>query len=118
MEYISLGLGLLIIVAGLWGIITQNNIFRIIIAFSIFNTGTHILIVSLGYIRGRTAPIIDNALQASQAAERAVDPIPQALVLTAIVIGVGITALMLAYVLKLYEHKGSLDIKNFKDLKW
>ena len=47
-----------------------------------------------------------------------VDPLPQALVLTAIVIGVGITALMLAYALKLYEKKRTLDISKFTELKW
>jgi len=39
-------------------------------------------------------------------------------VLTAIVIGLGVTSLMLAYAVKLYQHKKSLDINNFKDLKW
>jgi multicomponent Na+:H+ antiporter subunit C len=47
-----------------------------------------------------------------------VDPVPQALVLTSIVIGLGVSALMLTYVLKLYEDKKSLDINSFKDLKW
>jgi multisubunit Na+/H+ antiporter MnhC subunit len=44
--------------------------------------------------------------------------VPQALVLTAIVIGVGVTALMLAYAYRLYEKKRSLDIAKFMDLKW
>jgi multicomponent Na+:H+ antiporter subunit C len=44
--------------------------------------------------------------------------VPQALVLTAIVIGVGVTALMLAYALKLYERKRTLDIARFTELKW
>jgi multisubunit Na+/H+ antiporter MnhC subunit len=49
---------------------------------------------------------------------RIIDPVPQALVLTAIVIGVGVTALMLAYAYKLYEKKGSLDIARHTELKW
>ena len=43
---------------------------------------------------------------------------PQALVLTAIVIGVGVTALMLAYAYKMYEKKQTLDIASFTELKW
>ena len=38
--------------------------------------------------------------------------------LTAIVIGVGVTALMLAYAYKLYEKKHTLDIAKFTELKW
>jgi len=74
--------------------------------------------VSIGYIKNRTAPILDEAVDISNAAKSVVDPIPQALVLTAIVIGLGITALMLSYVLKMYQKRKSLEINNYKDLKW
>jgi multicomponent Na+:H+ antiporter subunit C len=69
-------------------------------------------------MEGRTAPIVDSAVKASEAVARIIDPVPQSLVLTAIVIGVGVTALMLAYAYKLYEKKRSLDIANFTELKW
>jgi multicomponent Na+:H+ antiporter subunit C len=39
-------------------------------------------------------------------------------VLTAIVIGVGVTALMLAYAYRLYETKRTLDISQYTELKW
>ena len=74
--------------------------------------------VSIGYVKSRTAPILDNAIDISNAANIVVDPVPQALVLTAIVIGLGITALMLTYVLKMYQKKKSLEINNYNDLKW
>ena len=103
---------------GMWGFVTRKNLIRIIIAFSLFDTGLHVVLVGIGYIKGRTAPIIDNTLSAADAATRAVDPIPQALVLTAIVIGLAVTLLMLTYAIKLYEKKKSLDINSFEDLKW
>lgn len=118
MEYIGLIIGFLLVLFGLWGILTQRNIIKIIIGFSIFDTGLHVVLVSIGYIKGRTAPILDNTVSPSEAINKIVDPVPQALVLTAIVIGLGVTALMLAYAVKLYQHKKSLDIQNFKDLKW
>ena len=46
------------------------------------------------------------------------DPVPQALVLTAIVIGLGVTAVMLSYVIRLYALRKSLDIRDFGRLKW
>ena len=102
----------------IWGILTQKKIIKIIIGFSIFDTGLHIILVSIAYVRGGTAPIIDKAVNASEAINKVVDPVPQALVLTAIVIGLGVTALMLVYALKLYQSKKTLEIKSFNDLKW
>lgn len=108
-------LGLILVVLGLWGMLTQKNIIKIIIGFSIMDTGIHLLIVSIGYIKDRTAPILDKAVTN---ATQVVDPVPSALVLTAIVIGLAITALMLTYAVKLFEIKGSLEINDFKELKW
>ncbi|MBN2280331.1 MAG: NADH-quinone oxidoreductase subunit K [Candidatus Marinimicrobia bacterium] len=108
-------LGIILVVLGLWGMLTQKNIIKIIIGFSIMDTGTHLLIVSIGYIKDRTAPIMDKAVgNASQV----IDPVPSALVLTAIVIGLAVTALMLTYAIKLFEIRKSLDINDFKELKW
>ncbi len=118
MEYIALITGFLIILAGLWAIMTRKNIIRIIIGFVIFDTGLHIVMVSIAYVKGGTAPILDSAVGIADAAKKIVDPVPQALVLTAIVIGLGVTALMLAYAMKLHQEKKSLDIESFKDLKW
>jgi multicomponent Na+:H+ antiporter subunit C len=115
---ISLAIGILLILAGIWAALTQKNIIKIIIGFSLFDTGIHIVMVALGYIRNHTAPIIDSEALATNTADKIVDPVPQALVLTAIVIGLGVTALMLVYALKMFKEKKSLDINSFKDLKW
>jgi multisubunit Na+/H+ antiporter MnhC subunit len=110
--------GFILILIGLYGALTQRNLLRMIVAFTIADTGVNIVIVSIGYMRGRTAPILDSAVPAAEAAARIIDPVPQALVLTAIVIGVGVTALMLAYAYKLYEKKRTLDIAKLTELKW
>lgn len=117
-EYISMSLGLLLILTGIWGILSRKNILRIIIGFSLFDTGLHIVIVAIGYLRNRTAPILDTPSLQQETALKIVDPLPQALVLTAIVIGLGVTALLLVYALKLSEAKKTLDIHHFNDLKW
>jgi multicomponent Na+:H+ antiporter subunit C len=118
LENISLVIGVLVILIGLWGLLTQKNLIKIVIGFALFDTGIHIVMVSIGYIKNGTAPILDSAVDVNNAANVVVDPIPQALVLTAIVIGLGITALMLSYVLKMYQKKKSLEINNYNDLKW
>ncbi|OYT13148.1 MAG: cation:proton antiporter [Bacteroidetes bacterium 4572_114] len=118
MEYVALIIGFLVILAGLWAIMTRKNIIRIIIGFSIFDTGLHIVIVALAYVKGGTAPILDSAVGIDDALNKIVDPVPQALVLTAIVIGLGVTALMLAFAMKMHKEKKTLDIRNFRDMKW
>lgn len=118
MVYIAMLTGFILILMGLYGALTNHNILRMIVSFSIANTGVNIVLVAVGYIHGRTAPILDSAVPAAEAVARIIDPVPQALVLTAIVIGLGITTLMLAYAYKLYETKGTLDIAKFSELKW
>ncbi len=118
MAYLVMATGFILILIGFYGALTNRNLLRMIVAFTIANTGVHLVIVAIGYMHGRTAPIIDSAVAASDAVLRIIDPVPQALVLTAIVIGVGVTALMLAYAYKLYESKRTLDIGKFTELKW
>ena len=114
---IVLTTGLLLILIGLWGLLTHRNILRIIISFSLMGTGTHI-VVAIGYVKNGTAPIIDRALDLSEANSRAVDPIPSALVVTAIVIGMAVTAILLAYTIRLYDSKKTLSIDAFTESKW
>lgn len=116
MIYIT-ALGFMLLGIGFWAILTRKNIFKMIIGFSIMDTGIHIIIVSMGYIKGKTAPILDKDRLLDPLKDM-VDPIPSALVLTAIVIGLAVTALMLAYAVRLYKSKGSTDINDYKELKW
>jgi len=117
-EKVSLALGFIILLIGVWGALTQKNIIKMIIAFTLFDTGLNIVIVALGYIKNKTAPILDSLDLQTNTVSKIVDPVPQALVLTSIVIGVGVTALMLVYALRLYKEKKTLNINDYKDLKW
>jgi multicomponent Na+:H+ antiporter subunit C len=118
MAHIALATGFILILIGFYGALTNRNILRMIVAFSVADSGVNLVIVAIGYMRGRTAPIVDRAVSAADALTRMIDPVPQALVLTAIVIGLGVTALMLAYAYKLYEKKRTLDIAKFTELRW
>jgi len=107
--------GSTLILSGLWSLLSNKDMIRMIIGFTIFDTGTHLVLIGVGYLKSGTAPIV-KSLQSR--AEVYVDPVPQALVLTSIVIGLGITAFMLIYAVNMYKKKGSLNIDKFKDLKW
>ncbi len=120
--YVATALGLIFI--GLATVTIKRNLIKMVIGFSVADTGVNLLIVALGWFPNRTAPIIDDPSLLSDRATLAVrsaaivDPVPQALVLTAIVIGVGVTALMLAYVIRLYATEGSLYVSRFGRMKW
>ena len=103
---------------GLWGMLTHRNIMRIIISFVLMGTGFNIVMVASGYVTGATAPIIDTALGPGEAGARAIDPVPSALVVTAIVIGFSVTAVMLAFAIRLYAAKKTLSIDAFTESKW
>jgi len=115
---ITLSTGMALLLIGMWGMLTQKNIIRMIIGFSLMDTGVHMVMVSIGYLSGRTAPIINEAVNRASAVREVVDPVPSALVLTAIVIGLGITAVMLAFAVQIHEKKKSLSIEDCTESKW
>jgi len=112
MYYIASG-GLILI--GLYIVLVKTNLIKIVIGLNFIDTGINILLICIGYVRGRTAPIFSNP---EIKPTNVVDPVPQALVLTAIVIGVAVLALALSIVIKVYEHNKTLDVTKIKGLKW
>lgn len=103
--------GILIIV-GLYGIIFRRNLIKIIIGISIVESAVNLFLVSTGYREKGIAPIFTNSISTLM-----VFPTPQALTLTSIVIGVAVTSLMLAIVVKIYQNSKSLDSKNISKLQ-
>jgi len=116
--------GGLLILIGFAAIMLKRNLIKIMLGFVLVEAGVHIMIICFGYIPGRTAPIVDSpnlltdAAAMTAAPTQFVDPVVQAIVLTAIVIAVGVTALMLAYVVRLYGTHKSLDVGRYVSLKW
>ena len=110
--------GLLLMLIGLWAMLVQKNIIRIIVGFSLLDTGIHMVMIAIGYITNGTAPIIDEMVLQAGANVAIVDPVPSALVLTAIVIGLGVTAVMLAYAIQIHKTKKSLSIDDCAEMKW
>ncbi len=98
---------IILMMLGLYGLLSQRNIIKIIISLNILEIGLNIFIISVGYVKGGLAPIF--TAQTTDSANF-VDPLPQALVLTAIVIGVGTTALGLALARKIYAKYGTLEL--------
>ncbi len=104
-----------LVLIGLYIVLVKTNLVKVIIGINLIDTGVNLFLVSVGYIRMGTAPIFS---EDGAAGKQMVDPVPQALVLTAIVIGVSVVALGLSVAIRLYEHYGTLDLRKIRELKW
>ncbi|KYH35640.1 Na(+)/H(+) antiporter subunit C1 [Clostridium tepidiprofundi DSM 19306] len=103
----------LLIVFGLYIILVKKNLIKIVVGMSLFDTGINLLLVSVGFRSGGTAPLFMNDLKPGSFF---VDPVPQALTLTSIVIGACVTALALSLVIKVKEHYGTIDADKVRRL--
>jgi len=111
-------IGFALMIIGFWGMLTQKNMIKIVLGLAVAETGIQLVMIAAGYIEGRTAPILDSAELVKNAGSLIVDPVPQSLVLTAIVIGVAVNALILSFIIKLYQKRRSLTITDYKESKW
>ena len=100
-------LAITLVLVGIYGLLSQKNAIKMIVSLNIFEIGLNLFIISIGFVKGGVAPIISSSNSASL---MYVDPLPQALVLTAIVIGVGVTAFALALVKKMHEQYGTYNL--------
>jgi len=98
---------------GLYCVLRKRNIIKIIIGLGIIEYAVNLFFVLIGYRNQGRAPI----LAKDQTIANMVDPLPQALVLTAIVIGLAVTALLVAIAIRIYEKYGTFDITKIKMLK-
>ncbi len=100
---------------GLFIMAVKRNYIKIIIGLSILEAGVNLFLISVGYIANGTAPIFSRTVLN---AENMVDPVPQALVLTAIVIGLAVMGLALSLAIGLYRHFGTLNLREIKEQRW
>lgn len=103
----------ILFLVGLYGVITRRNLVKIAISLSVMEFSVFLLLALVGFIDGGVAPIVDPA----DPVKTYVDPLPQAMVLTAIVIGLATTAMLMAVIVRLYRKYGTFDIREIKSLK-
>lgn len=94
----------LIFLTGFTAIIGNRNIIKKVFGLTIINNAVVLLFIIEGSVIGGDSPILGDGVRSI------VDPVPQALMLTAIVIGVCITALALALAYRLHRATGSFNI--------
>ena len=87
----------------------QRNLMKKLIGMNIMDTGVFLFLASMGYIKGRKAPIIANGVTDPA---RYINPVPAGLVPTGIVVSVSVTAVMLALTVRLYHRYHTLDLDD------
>ena len=101
----------ILMMVGLYGILTRKNLIKIILGLSIMQYAINLFLILVGYVREGSAPILN------ENATIYVDPLPQAMILTVIVIGLATTALLLAMAIKLYRKHNTFNIREINILK-
>jgi multicomponent Na+:H+ antiporter subunit C len=110
-------LSLVLFVMGLYCLVAKKNIIKKIIGIVVTEYSINLFLILIGYRKGGIAPIMFKGMSAGEMAEKGVDPLPQALVLTSIVIGLGVLALMVAICLRLYEKYKTFDMSEINKLQ-
>lgn len=108
----------ILIVLGLYAVCTQKNLIKTIIGLGIIDYGINLLIVSTGFNEVGSAPIYQMSdLLNGVSSQFYVDPVPQALTLTSIVIGACVDAMALAIVVMIKKKYGSINVDDVRRLR-
>jgi len=97
---------------GFTQLLLDKNLIKKIIGFSMMDTGIYLFLASYGYIASRLAPIYADGITDPAVY---VNPLPAGLVLTGIVVGVSVTAIMLGLTVRLYEKYHTLDMDEIAE---
>ena len=94
---------ILVMMTGFYTVISRGNLIKKIAGLNIFQTSVFLLYISIGNVKGGTAPIIADGFAVYS------NPVPHVLILTAIVVGVATTALGLALVVRIRDAYGTIE---------
>jgi len=114
----------LLFMIGLYCAVVKKNMVKIVLGIVVMEYAVNLLLIMLGYRFGGTAPIlggpdVDRVTQtvSEHFLATVVDPLPQALVLTSIVISLGSLALMISICIRTYAKYGTFDITQIRRLR-
>jgi multicomponent Na+:H+ antiporter subunit C len=102
----------ILLMVGLYAVIAKQNLVKKLIGLSLFQAAVFLLYITMGKLEGGTAPIVpvgnENALMSS--------PLPQVLILTAIVVGISTLALGLGIVIRIKEEYGTIEEDEVQEI--
>ncbi len=102
----------ILLLVGLYGVLTKRDLIKIILSLGIMEYAANLFLILFAYKKGAVFPILVKGEPISSM----VDPLPQALVLTSIVIELGITAMLVALAIRIYQKFKTYDITKIRRL--
>ncbi|KTG14410.1 cation:proton antiporter subunit C [Haloferax profundi] len=96
---------------GLYVVMGSDNLVKKVIGMNIFQVGIFLFFVTIGYVDGGVPPVVGHGQTTF------VSPLPHVLILTAIVVGVSLTAVALALIIRIYNGYGTLDESVIKEVQ-
>ena len=106
---------------GLYTVLTRRNLIKMVMGLSLMESSTYLLFISMAYRSRSTAPVLLNPpkgqSQEQLAAGNVADPVLQNFCLTAIVIGVAVTAVFLSVVVRIAQHRRTLDADEIREMR-
>ena len=103
-------IAIFLMMTGFYIVIAQGNLIKKVIGLNIFQTSVFLLYITMGKVRGGTAPILDERFETYS------HPLPSVLILTAIVVGVATTSVALALILRIKESYGTVEEDEIREL--
>ena len=94
---------IVLMMTGFYIVISRGNLVKKVIGLNVFQTSVFLLYITIGKVRGGTAPILTESHTVYS------NPLPSVLILTAIVVGVATTALALALIVRIREEYGTIE---------
>lgn len=102
-----------LLLVGLYGIVTSRHLVHLIVCLAVVQASTYVLLTTVGYRRGATAPIFADI----PTTRPAVDPVVQAMMLTDIVVEATVMALLLAITVQIRKRTGNVDPSLVQEFK-
>ena len=102
----------ILLMIGFYAVVAKLNLIKKLIGLSLFQAAVFLLYITMGKVDGGTAPIFQSASQTNVFS----NPLPQVLILTAIVVGISTTALGLGIVVRIKEEYGSIEEDEIQEM--
>jgi multicomponent Na+:H+ antiporter subunit C len=106
--YVNYWAAIILMMIGLYTVITRRNLIKKLIGLSLFQTAVLLLYISMGKVQGGQAPILA-CMPPAKCPALYSNPLPHVLMLTAIVVGVATLAVGLALIIRIKERYGTID---------
>ena len=101
-----------LLMIGFYAVVAKTNLIKKLMGLSLFQAAVFLLYITMGKAAGGTAPILQKGVDDAVFS----NPLPQVLILTAIVVGISTTALGLGIIVRINEEYGSVDEKDIQEI--